>query len=100
MNKKFYLVISQKGKVRATKTSPSLEWNEISIGVNLDIPDAIFERPILNASITIPTDTVIKTPINAEVRDNVAEAIKQATGLKFVIKIEEDVIDKLEKGQK
>lgn len=89
MKKQFYLTISRSGSIKATKNQPGLDWDEISIGMTLEIPDQIFKKPILNASITIPEDVAMKSPINAEVADNVAEAIEQSTGLKFVIKVEE-----------
>jgi hypothetical protein len=88
MKRNFYLTVSRNGSVRATKSQPGLGWDEISIGMTLEIPDKIFQKPILNASITIPEDVAMKSPISAEVRDNVAEAIEQSTGLKFVIKVE------------
>lgn len=56
--------------------------------MNLNIPDKIFDKPTLQANITIPEEAVIKTPIEASVVDNVAEAIEQATGLKFNITVE------------
>ena len=90
----FYLAISQNGSVRSLKNQPSLNWNEISVGMSLDVPDKIFQRPVLQASIIIPEDVVMKTPLNAEVRDNVAEAIEQVTGLKFSIKVEESEEEK------
>ncbi len=91
----FYLIVSSSGAIRVNKKAPTLGWKEVSIGMNLDIPDEIFERPILQASISIPKDAVSQSPINADVQENVSKAIEQATGLKFSIKVEEDVIDKL-----
>lgn len=88
MKKQFFLTVSRNGSVKATKNHPNLDWDEISIGMTLDIPDQIFKKPLLTASITIPEDVAMKSPINAEVADNVAEAIEQSTGLKFVIKVE------------
>ena len=88
MNIPFYLKVSSTGVVGAYKNPPSLGWNEISMFVRLDIPDRIFDKPTLQANITIPEEAVIKTPIEASVVDNVAEAIEQATGLKFNITVE------------
>ena len=84
----FFLTVSSGGSVRVTKAHPGLNWDELSIYCNLSIPDQLFRKPQLQASITIPEEVVMKTPINAKVADNVAEAIEQSTGLKFAITIE------------
>ncbi|MFZ2882119.1 MAG: hypothetical protein WA019_03525 [Candidatus Moraniibacteriota bacterium] len=84
----FYLKVNSNGTVGVTKNAPALQWNEVSIFMNLNIPDKIFDKPTLQANITIPEEAVIKTPIEASVVDNVAEAIEQATGLKFNITVE------------
>jgi hypothetical protein len=73
-----------------TKESPALASNEIAVKVSLEIPDAIFDKPTLQANITIPAEAVSKPVINAEVIDNVQEVIKQNTG--FNVKLE--VVDK------
>lgn len=85
----FYLTVNNRGSVRVTKTQPSLDWNEVSILLNLNIPDQVFRKPILQADITIPEEVVANSPINADVANNVALAIEQATGLKFAITVEE-----------
>lgn len=84
----FYLIINSNGTVRVNRRPPALDWNEVSIFMKLKVPDKIFEKPTLQAQITIPEEAVIKTPIEATVVDNVAEAIEQATGLKFNITVE------------
>lgn len=89
MKKDFYLVISRGGSMRVVKSIPRLDWNEIAISMALELPDALFNRPSLQASITIPEDVVMKTPINAEIMDNVEDAIAQATGLNFTITVEQ-----------
>lgn len=69
-----------------TVGSPALDSNEIAVKVTLDIPDAIFDKPALEAKITIPEEAVSKPVISAEVIDNVQEIIKQNTG--FEVKLE------------
>jgi hypothetical protein len=89
-----YIIIKKKNKwsygSRMTKESPALASNEIAVKVSLEIPDAIFDKPTLQANITIPAEAVSKPVINAEVIDNVQEVIKQNTG--FNVKLE--VVDK------
>lgn len=84
----FFLIVGKRGSVRINKSVPRLDWDEVSIGITLEIPDKIFQRPALQATISIPEDAVNKNPITAEVKDNVADAIEQATGLKFLISVE------------
>ena len=62
-------------------------WNEVSIYVMMDIPDALFDKPYLQATIAIPQSSVQKSPLNAEVADNCREAIESATGLEFSIRV-------------
>lgn len=87
MKIKGYLTVNSRGAMRITKTQPALDWNEISILVGLELPDALFRKPMLQASIVLPEEVAMKDPITAEVVDNVAEAIKQNTGLEFNIKV-------------
>lgn len=83
----FFLTINQKGSVKATKNKPYLDWNEISIQMNLVLPDALFKKPQLSANITIPDEAAISKMIEAEVRDNVKEAIEQVTGMEVKLNL-------------
>lgn len=89
MKKGFYLIISRTGSMRVNKSIPRLDWDEVSIYMTLNIPDQIFSRPALQATITIPESAVNKDPLTAEVVDNVKEAIETTTGLKFSVSVEE-----------
>lgn len=85
-----YIVIKKRGAYRyssrMTKGTPALDRNEIAVKVSLEIPDAIFNRPALTATIKVPEDAVGKPEIEAEVIDNVQDLIKQNTG--FDVKLE------------
>lgn len=85
-----YIVIKRRNRwsytSRLTKGNPALASNEIAVKVSLEIPDAIFDKPSLEAQITIPEDAVSKPVIEASVIDNVQEIIKQNTG--FEVKLE------------
>jgi hypothetical protein len=89
MKKGFYLIVSRNGSMRVNKSIPRLDWDEISIYTTLEIPDQLFNRPALQAAITIPESAVNKNPLTAEVVDNVKEAIESTTGLKFSVTVEE-----------
>lgn len=87
---KFYLTVKENGSIRSTKNQPWVHADEVCIALQIEIPDAMFQRPSLCAEITIPEDAAMKSPINAEVADNVAEAVRAATGLEFSITVRKE----------
>lgn len=86
----FYLVVGQrfnpsgwrdgKPSVRVCKGKPVLGKDEVPIKLKLDLPEALFKRPQLSASIVVPPDNA-PADISAEVQDNIAAAIRDATGM-------------------
>jgi hypothetical protein len=80
-----YLVVKPNGMygltARVAKRTPSLEKDEVAIKVNLHVPDTLFSRPQLQASITIPDSAVTAPVVNAQVLDNVREILEQQTGM-------------------
>jgi len=88
-----WLTINRNGACRITASKPRMEWDEISVLLNINLPDALFERPRLEASIDIPEEAVKADIISAEVLDNVKDVVKKATDLELninVIKEDED----------
>lgn len=90
----FYLAISaasgRGGKqvnFRLTDRPPTLQPGEVSMYVNMSIPRALFQKPTLKAEITVPADAVSEPTISAEVKNNIAEIVKQQTGLDLTITI-------------
>ena len=84
----FYLIITERGSTRTTKHKPSLYTNEIAIFINLDIPVGLFKKPSIVAEIKIPDEAVRNDAINADITDNIKEAIEKSTGLPITLKIE------------
>ncbi len=82
-----WLTINSRGSARLTQTKPHLDWNEISIALEVNLPDALFDKPRLEARIDIPEEAATPNLIDAHVVENVQEAIKQATGLEFSINV-------------
>lgn len=80
-----YLVVSPKGwsglSGRLTSKSPALKPNEQVVKLSVQVPDALFKRPQLKASIVIPESSVSSPVIDATVLDNVREILCQQTGL-------------------
>jgi hypothetical protein len=84
---KFFLVISSSGKVRTVKSQPSLSYDEISISMNLNVPNRLFEKPLLHAEITVPESAATPKNIDVEMTDNIQAAIEEATGLQVKLSI-------------
>lgn len=87
MKVKNHLIINARGSARVTKRRPGLEWDEIAIALDIELPDALFRKPHLSASITIPNEAARPNIIEAVTAENVQDAINESTGLEFVIRI-------------
>jgi len=87
MNIKKWLTINNKGSCRLTATKPRLDWNEVSILLEVTLPNALFSMPRLEARITVPDEAAVSGVIESVVSDNVQEAIEQATGLTFSVAV-------------
>lgn len=83
MKKEAYLIISKSGVMSVRKTKPTLNWNEIAVKVKLNIPDELFLRPHLEATITVDKDKIKPTMIHPDIIINTAELIEQQTGAKI-----------------
>lgn len=81
MKQKLYLAVRSTGAARVTKTRPQLNYDEIEIALQLNIPDAIFEKPRLQATVDVPDDAVNPAEIESSVVDNIAQSINSATGI-------------------
>jgi hypothetical protein len=82
-----FITISSRGSCRLTASSPRLEVDEISMNLKIEIPDAIFKKPRLEASITVPDEAAATEAMKSIVYDNVEEIVNQATGLNFSISV-------------
>lgn len=83
-----YLSIKKSGSVRVTKGKPDLSWDEIAVGLNIEIPKELFLKPQLNASIVVPPEAVTMPEISVDTIDNIREVIQQNTGLELKINFE------------
>lgn len=72
---------------RITKGSPTLNRNEIALKLRIEVPVALFLKPSIEASISIPNDQVSRTVITPEIQDNIREIVRQGTGLDFNISV-------------
>lgn len=77
---KIKLVSSLKGQMPA---------NAIAIRLNFNLPNSIFEKPKLEATIKINPDDLSKPTINAEVLDNIKAELNQKLGIEMTINVVE-----------
>lgn len=91
-----YLVINSRGGAKITEREPRLNGNEISLRISLEIPNALFERPRLEAVMKIPVEAIPRTKIVPSLSDNVEKLIKEATGLTMKV----NIIDQKEENKK
>jgi hypothetical protein len=87
MKTEFYLVVSKTGSVRTVKNRPALDWNEVSINLNLNLPDTLFSKPLLKAELQVNPDSVTPQTISVDMQNNIKEAIQQHTGVPIIITV-------------
>lgn len=88
----FYLVVQGKrtrlshspiatGTIRVAKRKPPVKADEIAVRIQMEIPDAFFLKPTLQASLSLPAGKPMGAVIDCQVRDNIAQAIEKISGL-------------------
>lgn len=89
-----YLIVSAQGrgyrrtlKAELREREPQLDGNSIAIHLKVDIPDALFDRPTLEAKMTLPAEAVPKVKITPEITSNIESIIKERTGLNLKVGI-------------
>jgi len=82
-----WVTIGSGGATRLTTSKPKTSPFEISMLLEINIPDEIFLRPHLEAKIDIPQDAVGPQTITTEVVENMQDAIQSATGLTLSINV-------------
>jgi hypothetical protein len=86
-----WLAVNENGRTKLTKSKPTLQGDEIAISLKLDIPNALFRKPSLEAVIKIP-DSVAQTELlTSAVVDNIEQILKSNFNLDIKVnKIEDD----------
>lgn len=87
MKIKRFMTVREDGSTALFVRPPRLAANEISIALDVEVPDAIFRKPSLSARIVVPDGAGMPAEIGAEVIENAKAAIEQATGLRFAISL-------------
>ena len=82
-----WLVISKSGRCKITVGQPALDWDEISIRLNLSIPNELFKKPTLEAEIKIDEKSIQAPLIEPVVIDNIEKMIHEHTGIEVKLSI-------------
>lgn len=73
------------------KNKPALDWDEVAILVNLEVPNELFRRPTIEATLTV--SDVPNNAYKPDIVINTAELIEQQTGAKInftVVPVQEE----------
>lgn len=89
-----YLVIAKNGSVVIREREPRLSGNEIALRLRMEVPDGLFQRPVLLANMVVPEAAVPKGKVNVMMTDNIEKIIKEATGLTMRVTVEEQEEEK------
>ena len=89
MKTQFYLKVTSSGSVSVSKGKPGLDFDQVAVRCNLDLPDSLFVKPQITASITIDEKDTKPFEFDAETINNVKDAIEVATGINVKLTIGE-----------
>ncbi len=79
------------GEVAVRKRKPSTNADEIAVRMELDIPDSLFEKPTLQINASVPDDGSHGPEITTDVADNIAQIIREQTGINVRIEAAEEL---------
>ena len=80
-----WLIIDRNGIKGTRKKKQDLKYNEIAVKINMEIPKELFERPTIEATLTI--DNVPNNAYKPDLIINTAELIEQQTGAKIEFRV-------------
>jgi len=89
MKVKKWFVINKNGVVKVRKSKPGLKWNEIAMQLNIEIPNELFQRPTIEATLQvkdIPNTGYIVPDVVLQTK----ELIEQQTGAKIDFRVVKD----------
>jgi len=92
----FYLVFEAKesrhvsgrweacGAPRATVRKPAVNFREVAVKMNVDLPASLFSRPALNFKLSVP-EPEQQVVIDAETQQGIADIIAEQIGVRVVV---------------
>ncbi|MEX1197834.1 MAG: hypothetical protein WEB57_08255 [Pseudohongiellaceae bacterium] len=78
------------GTIRVAKNKPNTQADEIAIRLDIQIPDSLFIKPMLQVGVAVPDWPQSGEAVTAEVRDDIAQIIQERTGLAVRISADPD----------
>jgi hypothetical protein len=79
-----YLVINARGDMKISRVVPALEPGEVSVALNLTVPQKLFSRPSIKATVVIP-ETAGAVDASASVMLDLKNALRQCPGVELQI---------------
>lgn len=58
MYTKVWIVVNRKGQVKTSKKIPTVPADSVAMQLQIELPDALFTKPKIVASITVPRESV------------------------------------------
>lgn len=80
MKLKLNLFIKSNGDVRMTKRDNGIYQDEIYLKLELNVPDALFKRPVINAAVDLSNSDVKQFVISPEIHTDIQGAIESIIG--------------------
>jgi hypothetical protein len=84
-----HLIINRRGVVSCRKTKPSLRSDEVSMRINIDLPDILFQKPQLEAKILVDEKAVIPANLTPQILIDSKELIQQVIGCNIDLRVVE-----------
>ena len=84
---KRWLTIAANSSTRLTAKRPSMEVDEVAIYLTIDIPNVLFARPQIEASIRIDPERVRAVSISEDTMLGLEDLLRERTGLDMHLRI-------------
>lgn len=68
-----------------------MDANSVVLKLNLDLPETLFKKPQLEATIAVDPDKVSAPVITSKILDNIQEALQKSVGANLGINVIEDI---------
>lgn len=86
MRVRAFLIVDDRGHVEVRKRQPQLAVGEVSVHMEMEIPDGYFERPVLGVSFSLPDKPEPQQPPVIDMKA-IQEAIETASGMEVKVKL-------------
>lgn len=82
-----FLSVNSRGIVTLREREPKTQANEVTIRLEMNIPNQFFTRPTIKAELKIPESAVPVVSITPVMATNLERIIKENLGLNMVVSI-------------